>query len=191
MTLTHRFAEAVTYALELHREQRRKISGVPYAAHLLGAAANVLEYGGSEDEAIAALLHDAIEDQGGTAARRAIAERFGEPIAAIVHGCSDADGSPKPPWQERKEQYIAHLSTASPSIRLVCAADKLHNIRSLAADHRRLGDALWPHFRGGRDGTLWYYRAIVDTLLSVDSRPIVHELAHAVTQFEMAVSSPA
>ncbi len=188
MTLTHRFAEAVGYALELHREQRRKISGAPYAAHLLGAAANVLEYGGSEDEAIAALLHDAIEDQGGADARRAIADRFGEWIAEIVDGCSDAEGSPKPPWQDRKERYIAHLGTAAPSVRLVCAADKLHNIRALTADYRRLGDSLWQHFRGGRDGTLWYYRAIVDALQMVDSRPIVNELAQAVTQFEDAVS---
>ncbi len=188
MTLTNRFAEAVTYALELHQEQRRKISGAPYAAHLLGAAANVLEYGGNEDEAIAALLHDAVEDQGGADARRAIADRFGESVASIVDGCSDSEGPPKPPWRERKERHITHLRTAPPSVRLVSASDKLHNIRSLTADYRRLGDALWQHFRGGRDGTLWYYRAIVDTLQAIDSRPIVDELEHAVAEFEITVS---
>ena len=187
MQLTHRFVDAVNEALGLHATQRRKISGGPYLAHLLSVAAIVLEHGGSEDEAIAALLHDAVEDQGGLATQTAIAGRFGPSIAGMVAGCSDSDDSPKPPWRERKEQYIAHLHTATPSVRLIAAADKLHNIRSLLADYRRMGGDLWQHFRGGREGTLWYYRAVVNALRAHDDRPIVDELEQAVSDFERAV----
>jgi len=187
MQLTHRFVDAMNYALGLHAAQRRKISGVPYLAHLLSVAALVLEHGGSEDEVIAALLHDAVEDQGGLATQTAIAERFGPSIASMVEGCSDSHESPKPPWRERKDQYIAHLHTATPSVRLIAAADKLHNVRSLLADYRRMGDDLWQHFRGGREGTLWYYRSVVDALRAHEKRPIVDELAQAVADFEKAV----
>ena len=129
---------------------------LPYIAHLLAVAALVLEHGGDEDEAIAALLHDAIEDQGGHAARRQIAERFGPRVAAIVEGATETDLQPKPPWRERKEEHLARLHEADRSVQLVVAADKLHNARSLIADYGRLGEALWSHFRGGKAGTLWY-----------------------------------
>ncbi len=189
MELSHRFIEALAYAAGLHAGQRRKISGAPYAAHLLSVAATVLEHGGGEDEAIAALLHDAVEDQGGLATRAIIAERFGEQVARIVDGCSDCHTAPKPPWRERKERYITHMRQAASSVRLIAAADKLHNARSLLADHRRLGDAMWQHFRGGRDGTLWYYRAVVDALRASDERPIVDELARAVAELEGEAAS--
>ncbi len=188
MELTERFTNAVAYALGLHARQQRKISGAPYAAHLLAVAATVLEHGGTEDEAIAALLHDAVEDQGGLATRAVIAARFGEPVAAMVEACSDSHTVPKPPWQERKERYVAHLRNAPPPVRLISAADKLHNARSLLADYRREGDALWRHFHGGRDRTLWYFRSVVGVLREVDRRPIVEELEWAVAELEAAVA---
>ena len=179
-----RFEEALVFAARLHRDQRRKGGGVPYVSHLLGVASLVLEYGGDEDEAIAALLHDAIEDQGGVAAWRKIRERFGDRVAYIVHQCSDTDQTPKPPWQERKEAFLARLAEASPSALLVIAADKLHNARSLIADYRGCGEHVWTRFTGGRDGTLWYYRAAAETLKRAAPGPLVQELARAVTELE-------
>src|SRR6266571_1946710 len=124
MALTSRFEEALTFATQLHAKQLRKGTTIPYVAHLLAVTALVLENGGDEDEAIAALLHDAIEDQGGAATREAIRRRFGERVVAIVHGCTDTDVTPKPPWRARKEAYIEHLRHASPSERLVALAAK-------------------------------------------------------------------
>src|SRR5205085_11747027 len=124
MSLTQRFEEALAFAARLHKSQLRKGTGVPYVSHLLAVAGIALEHGADEDEAIAALLHDAIEDQGGAATREEIRRRFGDRVVGIVDGCSDTDVSPKPPWRERKEAYIAHVRDASPSVRLVSAADK-------------------------------------------------------------------
>jgi GTP pyrophosphokinase len=157
-----RFREALVYAAELHANQSRKASNIPYVAHLLGVTAIALEHGADEDEAIAALLHDAVEDQGGQATATEIRRRFGDRVIEIVLGCTDADTIPKPPWRERKERYIAHLDSGSPSIFLVSAADKLYNVRSIVADYRRIGEAVWTRFNGGREGTLWYYRALAD-----------------------------
>ena len=184
MILSSRFPDALVYAAELHADQRRKLSGVPYVAHLLGVAAIALEYGAGENEAIAALLHDAVEDQGGAAARDAIRRRFGAEVAAIVDECSDTDVTPKPPWRQRKDAYIAHLRHASASARLISAADKLHNVRSLLHEYRLRGESLWESFRGGRQGTLWYHRAVLDTLKEIDPSPLVAELDRAVTQLE-------
>ena len=158
MATSARFQEALSYAVGLHAEQRRKLSGEPYVAHLLAVAALVMEHGGNEEEAIAALLHDAVEDQGGLATREEIRRRFGDAVAAIVDGCTDTTETPKPPWRRRKEAYIARLRDASTSVRLVAAADKLHNARSILREYRRLGESLWGHFHGGREGTLWYFR---------------------------------
>ncbi len=188
--LTERFAEALEYANWLHREQRRKGSGVPYISHLLGVCALTLEYGGGEDEAIAALLHDAIEDQGGAAARAEILRRFGERVTEIVDGCTDTDESPKPPWRARKEAYIRHVAEASRSVRLVSACDKVHNARSLEMDYRIYGEALWDRFTGGRSGTLWYYRAMVNALREAGDSPVVGELDRVVTELE-TLASPA
>lgn len=169
MRLSPRFRDALAFAAEIHDGQVRKGSAVPYVSHLLAVCALVLEHGGDEDEAIAALLHDAIEDQaehlgGAEALRREIEARFGPAVLAIVNGCTDADTLPKPPWRARKVAYLAHLRVAPPSIRLVAAADKLHNARCVLEDYRSLRERLWARFHGGRDGTLWYYREVAEAL---------------------------
>ncbi|MBI5830235.1 MAG: bifunctional (p)ppGpp synthetase/guanosine-3',5'-bis(diphosphate) 3'-pyrophosphohydrolase, partial [Chloroflexi bacterium] len=138
------------------------------------------------DEAIAALLHDAVEDQGGPVVRDEIRRRFGDNVAAIVDGCTDTDATPKPPWRARKEAYIAHIRTASPSVQLVSAADKLHNARAILLDYRQMGDSLWERFHGGREGTLWYYRAIVTAFREAGAGParLVDELERVVADLE-------
>lgn len=184
MLLTARFEDALVFATRLHAEQTRKGTRIPYIAHLLAVASIVLEYGGNEDEAIAALLHDAVEDQGGPQVRETILERYGEAVVAIVDGCTDTDVFPKPPWRARKEAYIAHLREASSPVRLVATADKLHNARALLADYRQAGESLWSRFHGGKDGTLWYYRSVVNTLQEVEPTPLVEELARIVSALE-------
>jgi (p)ppGpp synthase/HD superfamily hydrolase len=184
MTLSARFEEALILAVRWHAGQVRKETTIPYIAHLLAVASLVLEQGADEDEAIAALLHDAVEDQGGVVALEEIRRRFGDGVAEIVAGCTDAWTTPKPPWRERKEAYIAHLRQASASVRLVSAADKLHNARSILADYRASGDALWSRFNGGKEGTLWYYRALVETLQAADPTPLVEELDRVVSEIE-------
>lgn len=161
MTYGERFEEALRYAARLHRAQLRKGTNIPYVTHLLAVAAIVGENGGTEDEVIAALLHDAIEDQGGAATRGEIRRRFGDTVATIVDGTSDTDVVPKPPWRERKQNYVAHLRDAPRSVRLVSAADKLHNARSILADLRAEGEPAWRRFNAGKEDQLWYYRALV------------------------------
>lgn len=187
--LTCRFEEALLYATRLHAGQTRKGSGVPYISHLMAVAALTLEFGGGEDEAIAALLHDAVEDQGGPETRAEILRLFGPRITAIVDGCTDTDEHPKPPWRARKEAYIEHLRTAPRSVRLVSACDKLHNARSLARDYRSEGESLWDRFSGGREGTLWYYRAVMDALSCNGSSPLIEELERAVSELEALASA--
>jgi GTP pyrophosphokinase len=182
--LSDRFADAFRYALELHRHQARKDTPIPYLSHLMSVAGLALEHGASEDEAIAALLHDAVEDQGGVATREEIRRRFGDAVTAIVEGCTDAEVVPKPPWRARKEAYIAHVRSAPPSVRLVSSCDKLHNARSILADYRRHGEALWARFTGGRDGTLWYYRALVDAYHAAGGSPVLDELERTVAELE-------
>ena len=189
MKLSSRFTQALTYAAELHADQRRKVSGEPYVAHLLGVTAIVLQYGADEDEAIAALLHDAIEDQGGSVAREEIRRRFSDDVVRIVDGCTDADTIPKPPWRRRKEAYIARLRHAPDSVRLVSAADKLHNARAIVQEYRTRGESLWKHFRAGRDGTLWYYRTVVETLKQAGTNPLVEELQRVVSELERLVAN--
>lgn len=171
-------------AVQLHATQVRKGTTIPYAAHLLGVASIALEHGADEDEAIAALLHDAVEDQGGQPVLDRIREQFGDRVADIVHGCTDADATPKPPWRERKEAYIAHIAHAPQSTRLVSASDKLHNARAILLDYRTHGEALWDRFRGGRAGTLWYYRSLVEAFRAQGSTPLVDELARTVAEIE-------
>ncbi len=183
MELTERFKDALWRATDLHANQRRKGSGIPYVAHLLGVTSLVLEYGGNEDEAIAALLHDAVEDQGGKETRQMIAEIYGENVAQIVDGCTDADTNPKPPWRERKEAYIAHIASASPSVLLVSACDKLYNARSILADFRQIGDEIWERFKGGKkDGTLWYYQTLVTEYKKTGEHPVFDELDRTVRE---------
>jgi (p)ppGpp synthase/HD superfamily hydrolase len=182
--LSHRFEEAFLYANRLHAGQLRKGSQVPYISHLLGVTALVLEDGGDEDQAIAALLHDAAEDQGGRETLAEIRRRFGERVAQIVDGCTDTYENPKPPWRARKIAYMQHLQTASKDVRRVSLADKLHNARSILLDLRQKGDATWDRFNGGKEGTLWYYRSLVGIFQQVDSSPMVNELASIVKNIE-------
>lgn len=158
--LTPKLAEALDYAITLHRYQARKGSGIPYVSHLLSVCALVLEHGGTETEAIAALLHDAAEDQGGYETLEEIKSRFGEAVADIVLACSDSITEPKPPWRERKEAYISHVRNADSSVALVSAADKLHNARAILADYRVLGDDLWQRFNAGPEDIQWYYSSL-------------------------------
>jgi (p)ppGpp synthase/HD superfamily hydrolase len=162
LVLSDRFELALVYATQLHQTQIRKGTEVPYISHLLSVAALVLEDGGDEDQAIAALLHDAIEDQGGEATRQEILAKFGEEVAAIVVACSDAETIPKPPWRQRKEQYIEHFRHAPIEVRRVSLADKLHNARSILSDWYRVKDEIWNRFTGRKEGTLWYYRSMVE-----------------------------
>ena len=182
--LTLRFEQALVFASRLHRKQIRKGSNVPYISHLLSVAALVLEDGGDENEAIAALLHDAVEDQGGQATREAIFDMFGKKVVEIVDGCTDADTIPKPPWQERKQQHIEKLYHASASVRRVALADKLHNARSILSDLSREGEATWEKFKGGKEGTLWYYQTILKVFSETDANSwLVRELNRIVKQF--------
>ncbi len=164
MELSERFYQALDYAARLHAGQRRKGSLAPYVSHLLRVSGIAMEFGADEDEAIAALLHDAVEDQGGARTGEVIRNRFGDRVADVVLGCSDTDTFPKPPWRERKEAHLAHLRHASRSVCLITAADKLDNVRSLLVEYRRLGAFLWDDFKGGQAGTLWYSRAVVGAL---------------------------
>jgi GTP pyrophosphokinase len=161
--VSERFAEAVAYASRVHFSQVRKGSAAPYLSHLLGVASIALEHGADEEEAIAALLHDVVEDHG-SAHKLSIAGLFGDRVLAIVEGCTDCEGEPKPPWRERKGRYIEHLDSAPASVHLVSASDKLHNLRSIRADYRSHGERLWKRFRGGREGTLWYYQSLVGSV---------------------------
>ena len=184
MELTAKFAAAVEMAGRLHAEQRRRLWRVPYVGHLLRVAGTVAEWAEDEETVIAAVLHDAIEDQGGPAAREMIRASFGDRVAAIVDECSDTDEKPKPPWRARKEAYLAHLKKASPEARLIVAADKLDNIRSLIAGYVEHGESLWDHFHGGRDETLWFYGRVVSILEAKMSGPLVCELARELRQFQ-------
>ena len=160
MTLTSRFDRAVNTARLLHADQFRKGTSIPYISHLLGVASIALEHGADEDTAIAAILHDAVEDQGGAETLQLIRQEFGERVAGIVDECSDTDVVPKPPWLERKKAYIAHIGQASVDALLVSAADKLHNARSILMDLRTHGDGVWDRFNAGRDDIVWYYREL-------------------------------
>lgn len=158
--LTERFDKALAYASQLHRTQTRKGSGIPYVSHLLAVAAIALENGADEDQAIAALLHDAVEDQGGPARLEEIRARYGDGVAQIVADCTDSHEEPKPAWHPRKEAYIASLAHKPPCSLAVSLADKTHNAAAINADLRAHGEAVWSRFTGGKGGTLWYYRAL-------------------------------
>lgn len=187
--MTCRFEDALVFATQLHREQCRKGSNVPYVSHLLAVSSLVIEHDGDEDQAIAALLHDAIEDQGGPKARARILRRFGERVTRIVDGCTDSQADPKPPWRARKEAFIAGISEKSPSVQLVCAADKLHNARCILSDYRKVdvGEKVWRRFEGRREGTLWYYRELANALVQSGRTPLVDELERVVGEIERLV----
>lgn len=184
--LTDRFSDALRFSETAHRDQRRKGTDIPYIAHLLSVAGLVLEHGGDEDQAIAALLHDAVEDQGGAEMARAIHDRFGDRVADIVLACTDADTIPKPPWRARKEAYLQALITKREDALLVVAADKLHNATAILEDHRLVGAAIWDRFNGGRDGTVWYYRELSAAIGKRFPGAISDRLARAVNELAEA-----
>lgn len=191
MILSERFDNALLLASDLHRKQQRKGTGAPYLSHLLGVASLVLEHGGDEDEAIGALLHDAVEDQGGAPTLAVIRKQFGDRVADIVAGCTDADTIPKPPWKERKETYLAHIRTAAPSVRLVSNADKLHNARAILNDYREVSEALWDRFNSGVDELVWYYRSLADVFLATSDNALARELDRVVREIEREVGKAA
>lgn len=184
MNLSPRFEQALHYAVLIHAGQLRKGTEIPYLSHLLGVASIALEYGANEDEAIGALLHDAGEDAGGRGRIDDIRQRFGEAVADVVDGCTDTDVVPKPAWRKRKEDYITHIRYASDSVRLVSASDKLHNARAILRDYRVHGEKLWDRFTGGKDGTLWYYRSLVEAFSKAEKNELVEELKRVVSEIE-------
>jgi len=179
---------AFALADELHAGQTRKGGSIPYLSHLLAVAALGLEHGGDEETAAAALLHDAVEDQGGLPTLERIRVAFGERVAGLVRACSDSWTTPKPPWRKRKEDYLRELASAPPAARLISASDKLHNARTLLSDYRRRGEALWGLFKGGREGTLWYYRALIAEYLARGPAELAEELRRVVEELERLVS---
>ncbi len=189
--LTNRFDDALRYAAIVHRNQRRKGTDVPYLSHLLGVASLVLENGGDEGETIAALLHDAAEDKGGTRELDQIQARFGSRVAEIVEACSDSlerDPAKKPPWHERKVAYHRHLrESGDPSVLLVSAADKLHNARATLTDVRTFGRSVWKRFSATREDALWNYRELLKIYAAASKtderlRPLVRELRRVVRE---------
>jgi (p)ppGpp synthase/HD superfamily hydrolase len=184
IVLGPRFRRAFEFAAEKHKTQTRKASTIPYIAHLMGVASLVLEAGGDEDLVIAALLHDVVEDCGGASVLKEIRRRFGARVAKVVDGCTDADTYPKPPWRERKEKYIRHLKAADADTKLVSAADKLNNVRSILSDYRAIGESVWSRFNGGREGSLWYYRTLRDVFLRHKRNRITCDLELAVDELD-------
>jgi hypothetical protein len=184
------FERALVYAACAHAGHYRKGTAIPYVSHLLAVAALVMEAGGGEDEAIAALLHDVVEDRGGAPRLVEVRERFGDRVADIVWGCSDTDAEPKPPWRIRKEQYIAHLEWADSSVILVSLADKVHNARAILLDFRNEGERLWGRFDKDSD-QLWYYRALSNAFAAKSDSALVGELERTITDLENVVLASA
>lgn len=182
-----RLQRAFRYAAEKHAGQTRKQTAVPYLSHLMAVASLVLEAGGDEDMAIAALLHDVVEDCGGMPRLREVHKLFGRRVALIVEGCTDSFGEPKAEWVERKKNYLREVKHADAETRLVSASDKLHNVRTILADYRQDGEAIWARFSGKREGTLWYYRALSDEYQRRGANRNTRELELAVAELEAFV----
>jgi (p)ppGpp synthase/HD superfamily hydrolase len=181
---SERFLKAFAYAARLHGRQTRKGTNKPYIGHLMCVASIVIAYGGDEEMAIAALLHDVVEDASGKKRLAEIRKKFGRRVERIVDGCTDAYGEPKPPWPERKQSYIARLAGEAEDTRLVSAADKLSNARDVLEDVRVDGDRAFERFHGKKDGTLWYYRTLVKVFREAGANPLVEELDRVVTELE-------
>jgi len=193
--LTRRFDLALQVASELHFNQERKKTGIPYIAHLMAVCALVLEAGGDEDQAIAALLHDAVEDQGGLPTLDAIRRLFGDRVATAVEACSESAVSnpeEKLPWRKRKQEYLDHLRHADQDALIVAVADKLHNARSILSDYREVGEALWSRFNAPKEDQLWFYVALVQTLRSTNApAALVDELDNLVTELSLECAKSA
>jgi (p)ppGpp synthase/HD superfamily hydrolase len=185
--LTARFVAAFELALEVHGRQLRKGTQIPYPAHLLVVTGLVLEEGGDEDQAIAAMLHDSVEDGGGRAMLDRIRDRFGERVAAIVQGCTDSiEEDPQSSWIDRKRRYLAHLPEVNDDgVLLVALADKVHNARSIVRDYREHGAALWERFAPRTaDDQLWYYRELAKFFSERRPGPLTEDLKSAVAELE-------
>ena len=189
--LSERFDEALKYASDLHRTQTRKGGDIPYVGHLLSAASLVIEGGGDETQAIAALLHDAVEDRGGPPRLAEIRQKFGDDVATIVDECSDTDQVPKPPWDERKKKYVEHLGYVSEATILVSLADKVDNARAILRDHERVGDELWQRFSvKDPDKHLCYYKSLLAVYKRRNKTWLVDELARVVETLEKRIKEP-
>jgi (p)ppGpp synthase/HD superfamily hydrolase len=188
MVLSRRFADAMVFAHHVHEGQLRKGGPVPYISHVIGVTSLVLDFGGCEDEAIGALLHDTVEDAPPSRPRikEEIGAAFGPAVLQIVLDCSDTDRRPKPSWRERKTAYVSHLPGVGPSSKLVSAADKLHNCRAIHRDFAEIGDAVFDRFNkeAGKLGTLGYYRVLADTFAATFAHPVSAELCRAVEALE-------
>ncbi len=184
--LTTRYDEALLYASELHRSQVRKGTGIPYVSHLLSVSALVLKNGGDEDQAIAGLLHDAAEDQGGKPTLDAIQAKFGDRVAGIVADCTDSWEMPKRPWRERKEGFIASIPSKARDSLLVSLADKTDNARAIMGGYREIGDEVWLRFSGKKDGVIWYYQSLSELFSKHYPSPLAAELARTVAVFSEA-----
>lgn len=181
--LSTRFDDALLFASELHRNQTRKGSGIPYIAHLMSVSSRVLSAGGTEIQGIAGLLHDAAEDQGGQTTLNMIHERFGAEVAQIVADCTDSWVEPKPEWRTRKEAYLAKLPSKPVNSLLVSLADKLDNAEAILNDYRQIGDELWRRFTGAREGTIWYYRELSTIFTKALPSPLSRDLDRVVSLF--------
>jgi (p)ppGpp synthase/HD superfamily hydrolase len=181
IVLTWRFDAALQFASGLHHSQTRKGGSIPYIAHLMSVCALVLEAGGDEDQAIAALLHDAVEDRGGRSTLDTVRQMFGDRVANTVESCSDSmetNPEQKLPWRSRKDKYLEHLRAANADALMVSAADKLHNARAVLADYRELGEALWSRFNAPKEDQLWYYGTLVAALQDAKApKALVDELS--------------
>lgn len=178
-----RFDDAAAMAIDAFRHIKRKATGVPYITHLMQVCVTVGEFGGDEDQMIAALLHDYLEDIEGSSVEE-LEARFGANVAGMVLELSDTVVRPKPPWRERKERYLTLLRKKSDAVRLISAADKLHNCRSIVRDHKTIGDAVFLRFAGKKSGTLWYYDAVVQVLADGWESPLLDELKVAVEELQ-------
>lgn len=185
--LTHRFDDALVFASQLHRKQIRKGSGSPYIGHLLAVCSLVIENQGDEDQAIAALLHDAVEDQGGQPTLNEIRIRYGDVVAEIVSDCTDAWTDPKPPWRPRKEAYLAALPTKPKRSLLVSLADKVHNAETILHDFGLVGEDLWTRFKGGREGTLWNFQSMSTVFNEILPGHLSNRLDETVRQLSVAI----
>jgi len=183
--LTRRFEQALLFATRKHAGQLRKGTPAPYISHLIAVAGLVLEAGGDEDLAIAALLHDVVEDCGGKPMLKEVRRRFGKRVAKVVDGCTDTYETPKPAWKKRKKDYIRHLRTANADVRLVSAADKVHNLRHILTDYREDGEKIWERFNGKREGTVWYYRALLNQFRRHKPNRVVNQLSRLVKELEI------
>lgn len=184
--LTDRFDGALVIASDLHRHQLRKGTAVPYVAHLLSVAALVLGQGGDEDQAISALLHDSVEDQGGPPILAMIRRGFGDRVAAIVEDCSDSYEPPRPPWRVRKELYVARVPRIREDALIVSIADKLENTRNILAGLKAFGDEAWERFSAGKENVLWYYGTLVDAYGRVTDGRLLDALREAVDELQRA-----